>query len=107
MNGIAAQVEKIENEMQRIGFWSKAPSRQPDESVMYAGLSFEQWLQFVFLPATKTAVVSGDFSNVPRYKVGVASLRNYDYHSTIEEALPLMHMCFDLEKLLEPEISKA
>ena len=39
---------------------------------------------------------------VPRYRVGVAALRNYDYHAVVPEAAGLMQLCFELEQLLDP-----
>lgn len=107
MTAIEAKVQEIETEMKRIGYWSSKPSAEVNDSKMYAGLSFEQWLQFVFLPSVKAAAISGAFVSVPQYRVGVAALRNYDYHSTVEEALPLMQLCHQLEELLVPEFRKA
>ena len=93
--------------MQRIGFWSVGPVSAPDSSMLYAGLPFEQWLQFIFLPAVEVAAPTNDFTAVPRYRVGLAALRNYDYHSIVEEALPLMRLCQQLEALLAPKIRRA
>ena len=107
MTTIEAKVQEIEAEMKRIGYWSPMPSAEVDDSKMYAGLSFEQWLQFVFLPSVKAAAVSGAFASVPPYRVGVAALRNYDYHSTVEEALPLMQLCHQLEELLASKFQRA
>src|SRR6478609_1142552 len=101
MVSVPEKVRAIETEMRRIGYWSDAPSPPVDPTKPYGGMSFEQWLQFVFLPSVSIAAHSGDFSQVPGYRVGLAALRQYDYHSTIEEAFPLMRLCHDLEKLLE------
>ena len=100
MGSVLEKVREIETEMRRIGYWSDAPSQPVDSTKLYGGVSFEQWLQFVFLPGVSDADRSGDFGAVPGYRVGLAALRQYDYHSTIEEAFPLMHLYQDLEKLL-------
>jgi len=102
-NAIVDTVRAIEGEMRRIGYWSNLSPGGIDESNLYAGLSFEQWLQFVFLPRILAAADSGDFRDVPPYRVGLAALRQYDYHSVVEEAHRLMRLCHDLERLLEGE----
>jgi len=107
MTAIEAKVQEIEAEMKRIGYWSSMPPAEVDDSKIYAGLSFEHWLQFVFLPSIKAAMVSGAFALVPQYRVGVAALRNYDYHSTVVDALPLVLLCHQLEELLAPQFRKA
>jgi uncharacterized protein YqcC (DUF446 family) len=107
MSEVLAKVREIEREMQRIGYWSVGSPREHDHSKMYSGVSFEQWLQFAYLPAVNAAAASGNFESIPPYRVGLAALRQYDYHSTVEEALPLMRLCHDLEGLLAPELRKA
>ena len=98
---ILEKVRAIEGEMRRIGYWSNVAPEAIDDTKLYAGVSFEQWLQFAFLPRVSAAAASGDFRQVPPYRVGLAALRQYDYHSSVEEAHPLMRLCHDLEKLLE------
>ena len=104
MSAILEKVKEMEAEMHRVGFWSPALSSVADESKLYAGVSFEQWLQFIFLPRVAAAAASDNFVNVPAYRVGLAALRQYDYHSTIPEAFPLMHLCQQLEKLLSGKL---
>ena len=106
MRAIAEKVQQIEAEMRRIGFWSSDPARTADEEELYAGLPFEQWLQFVFLPSVKTASATGNFSRVPPNRVGLAALRQYDYHSVDEKAFPLVELCHELERLLSSELSR-
>jgi hypothetical protein len=88
--------------MRRIGYWSAGACPPTDPRQLYAGIAFEPWLQFVFLPAVKAAAASGEYANVPPYRVGVAALRQYDYHGTVPEALGLMNLCGELEDLLNP-----
>lgn len=55
------------------------------------------------LSAVSTAARSGEFDPVASYRVGLAALRQYDDHSTVEEAHPLMRLCQELEQLLGDE----
>jgi uncharacterized protein YqcC (DUF446 family) len=100
MSKVLDTVHAIEAEMRRIGYTSETAPNGLDPSQLYAGVSFEKWLQFVFLPAVSAAAMSGDFGRVPSYRIGLAALRQYDYHSVVEEAHPLMSLCQDLERLL-------
>jgi hypothetical protein len=59
-------------------------------------------LQFVFLPGVQRAVGARDLRAIPQYRVGVSALLQYDYHSEIPEAHPLMKLCFELEEALPP-----
>jgi uncharacterized protein YqcC (DUF446 family) len=104
-NEILEAVRAIEGDMRRIGYWSEIAPRGTDVTQLYAGVSFEQWLQFVFLPSVVAAAHSGDFGQVPPYRVGLAALRQYDYHSVVEEAHPLMRLCRELENLIDLEKS--
>ncbi len=102
MQPLREKLLEIETEMRRLGYWSEGEKPFTDEAQLYASLPFERWLQFVFLPALQEATESGDFSKVPRYRIGLAALRNYDYHSGVPEAQHLMALCFELEKLIAP-----
>lgn len=103
---VRENVRAIEAEMLRIGYWAEEAPAAIDATKLYGGVSFEQWLQFVFLPKVWAATHSGNFDEVPDYRVGLAALRQYDYHSTIEEAHPLMSLCHDLEKSLSHVLSE-
>jgi uncharacterized protein YqcC (DUF446 family) len=105
MTEILQKALEIEAEMQRIGYWTPVSVRATDDGKLYGGLPFEEWLQFHFLPSVKAAATSGDFSSLPRYRIGLAALRNYDYHSTVEIALPLMRLCQQLEELLNRRLN--
>ncbi len=101
---VRKKLVEIETEMRRIGYWSDQPMPIADHSKLYSNLTFENWLQFVFLQSVRNAVESGDFSLVPRYRVGLCAMRNYDYHSFIPQAQQLHRLCQDLETLLEPHL---
>ena len=54
--------------------------------------------------AVRDAIATGSFAKVPNYRVGLAALRQYDYHTCIPEAHPLMDLCYALEKALAPHL---
>lgn len=86
-----SKLAEIEAEMKRINFYFKSNSEGQG--------SFEHWLQFTFLPNATKAV---NDNQVPSHsQVGLMALRQYDYHSTVEKALPLMNLLFDFDKLVE------
>jgi uncharacterized protein YqcC (DUF446 family) len=90
----------IEREMQRIGYWAAMPPPRMDPAALYHGVSFEHFLQFVYLPHVAQAAETGDFAAVPPYRIGLAALRHYDYHSFVEEAQGLLRLCHELESLM-------
>ena len=97
---LMANLDQLEAEMRRIGYWSHGPAPLFDNT-LFSGVSFEKWLQFKYLPKLREAVRTNVFTAVPPYKVGLAALRQYDYHSCVPEAHELMRVCFELENLLE------
>ncbi len=100
---MAATLDEIENEMRRIGYWHSDP---PDllarcasgeiQSYLDAP-SFELWLQCVFLPNARQML--RDDRLPPSSSVGVMAMRQYDYHSYVEEAQTLLQLLnrFDTE----------
>lgn len=102
LRNIAAIVDRVEAEMRRIGYWKASAPSELDPVALYAGVSFEEWLQFVFIPSVRQAVKERDLCSIPPYRVGVAALRQYDYHSKIPEAHSLMLLCHELEAALPP-----
>jgi uncharacterized protein YqcC (DUF446 family) len=89
LDAILVQLDLVEAELRRLGWWLDQPDPPPerDPSTLYAGLSFPQWLQYEFLPRARLTV--GDNSPPTSSMVGVMAMRQYDYHSIVEEALPL------------------
>jgi len=57
---VAAQIDRIEAEMKRIGYWQDTPP--PPENLVITQafgadkLSFEQWLQFIFVPRVREII---------------------------------------------------
>jgi uncharacterized protein YqcC (DUF446 family) len=100
---MAATLDEIETEMRRIGYWHSDP---PDllarcvsgEIRSYLDApSFELWLQCVFLPNARQML--RDDRLPPSSSVGVMAMRQYDYHSHVEEAQTLLQLLnrFDAE----------
>ena len=97
---VGDQLELIEGEMRRIGFWSNQDLDYdlPESSSYMDCPSFEVWLQFVFVPNAKKAVAMRLFPS--ESQVGVAAMRQYDYQSIVEEALPLVQMLHEFDRLV-------
>lgn len=99
------QLDRVELEMKRIGYWSGESSNllekyQDGTFRTYTDApSFEAWLQHVFLVNAKAAVLE---NNIPLHsQVGLAAMRQYDYHSLIPEAHPLMNLLREFDDLIE------
>lgn len=93
---LTTKLGEIEAEMRRIGFWDEtAPGfaevndRHTVRSYQDAP-SFQWWLQQVFLPNARRAVIE---DHLPaESQVGEMARRQYDYHSVVEEAHGLMRL---------------
>jgi len=95
----------IEEELRRIGYW------KPDEIDPYEDLpegevptflnasSFEDWLQFVFLPNARSAIAKDQIPNSS--SVGIMAMRQYDYHSHVPEAQQLVHLLHSFDRAIE------
>jgi uncharacterized protein YqcC (DUF446 family) len=97
------QLDLVAQELRRLGWWSDEMDRlanpQPDaRSSMFGGLSFPEWLQFEFLPHARTAVRNDELPKTSQ--VGLMALRQYDYHSTVREALPLVALLHEFDELI-------
>jgi uncharacterized protein YqcC (DUF446 family) len=79
-------LDDIEAEMKRIGYWDYNPPKIKVTNFMDAP-SFELWLQCIFIPNARKAVKEGKYPN--NSQVGVIAMRQYDYHSYMEEAQDL------------------
>ena len=95
-------LERIEAEMKRIGFWSENPPpllQMADRGELRTYLdapSFEQWLQCVFLARAHEAIQNDAMPSSS--SVAEMARRQYDYHSYVPEAQPLLKLlrAFDL-----------
>jgi uncharacterized protein YqcC (DUF446 family) len=102
---IAAQLDEIEAELKRIGFWHPdPPDLQRRFSIMKLKTyldapTFELWLQCIFLPNARRAVEVGELPK--ESQVGLMAMRQYDYHSYVEEAQRLVALLHDFDRLVE------
>jgi len=90
---LIAKLDEVEAEMKRIGFWSGVDNHKP------VSPEFESWLQNMFLPQARAAIRDNKLPD--KSMVGVMALRQYDYHSIVEEALPLVELLSQFDRLVE------
>ena len=95
---ISQQIDKIEAEMKRIGFWYENP---PDFTVnnYTEAPTFEMWLQCIFIPNVKKAIETGNYPE--KSEVGLMAMRQYDYHSFVPQAATLLSLLQEFDKLIE------
>ena len=103
------QLDRIELEMKRIGYWSEVPSdllekfRNGTLCAFTDAPSFESWLQHVFLVNARAAVRENKIPS--QSQVGLMAMRQYDYHSSIPEAHPLMNLLSEFDAIVEGRAS--
>jgi uncharacterized protein YqcC (DUF446 family) len=77
---VLVQLERIGNEMKRLGLWQRHPLEpgQYDFHAAFAAdsMSFAQWLQFIFIPNVKSASTSGIFPSESH--VAAQAVREFD-----------------------------
>jgi uncharacterized protein YqcC (DUF446 family) len=89
-------LDQVESELHRLGWWADDPPPLRErylsgELRTYLDApSFELWLQCVFLPNAREAVANDSLPGSS--SVGVMAMRQYDYHSEVPEAFPLMRL---------------
>ena len=104
---IGRQLDAIEAEMKRIGYWQNDPPPEllarlaagEISSYLDPAITFEQYLQLVFMPAARRRVEEDDLPESS--DMGVIAMRQYDYHSYVEEAQPLLALLSRLDELVE------
>jgi uncharacterized protein YqcC (DUF446 family) len=90
---VAAKIDAIEAEMKRLGAWSGDPV--PPEAYVDMGafgmntMSFEQWLQFVFIPRVRELCAS-DGPWPGESAVGVKAYREFDGWPEAQELARLL-----------------
>ena len=105
------KLDQVEAEMRRIGYWQNAvpPDWQAKVDAGEVGSyleapTFELWLQTIFLPHAREASRTG---NLPAdSSVGVMAMRQYDYHSCVSEAHPLMNLLSEFDELIRQHAKK-
>lgn len=106
---IVSKLDAIERELKRIGFWDEtldcqsvrkqAVERAREQEVSpIANMSFENWLQAVFLPHARETVRTNSLPQSSH--VGVMAMRQYDYHSHVPEAQPLLKLLYEFDQLI-------
>jgi uncharacterized protein YqcC (DUF446 family) len=98
---LLGQLDRIELEMKRIGYWSEVPSGT--FRAFTDAPSFESWLQHVFLVNARAAVRENRIPS--QSQVGLMAMRQYDYHSSIPEAHPLMSLLGEFDAIVEGRAS--
>ncbi len=104
LDAIEKQLDLVEAEMRRIGYWVTNPvdpqSAISGELKTFADApTFELWLQYVFLPNARLAVVARDLPATS--EVGLMAMRQYDYHSFVPEAQRLFSLLAQFDALVE------
>ena len=94
---VLVALDEIEAEMKKIGFWKDNPPTFKVNNYLEAP-SFELWLQCVFLPNARKAAKTGEYPQ--NSQVGLMAMREYDYHSCVEEALNLVSLLNDFDELI-------
>jgi len=81
---------EIESEMKKLGLWSATatPAQRSGKAFGADSLSFEEWLQHVFLPRLKQAALSSNYPS--RSSVAVAAVRNLDGVQGAEHLIDLL-----------------
>ena len=95
---VLSKLDEIEAEMKRINLWSEIPPSFKVTSYLEAP-SFELWLQCVFIPHAREAAREGKYPE--RSQVGLMAMRQYDYHSFVEKAQPLLRLLKQFDKIIE------
>jgi uncharacterized protein YqcC (DUF446 family) len=100
-SALAAKIKEIEAEMHGIDMWSEvAPSADKFQSrVAFFGdtMSFDQWLQFVFLPRVHE-VLDGKSPAPASSSVGAYAVREFD---GLDQANRLIGLLSEFDRLIE------
>ena len=96
------KLQQIEAEMKVISFWSSgaSPADPSDckEAFCADKMSFEQWLQFIFLPHARKAIK--DDALPTSSMVGAQASREYSQMSVVEKAQPLVSLLSEFDALV-------
>ena len=95
---VNSKLDEIELEMKRIGYWAENPPQFEVESFLDAP-SFELWLQCIFIPNARAAAAEDSYP--AQSQVGLMAMRQYDYHSYVEEAQILLRLLQEFDTLIE------
>jgi uncharacterized protein YqcC (DUF446 family) len=102
---VDAQIDAIEREMRRLGYWSEdSPNLMAEVeagriTTYLDAPSFELWLQCLFIPNARDAVRSDSLP--AESDVGVMAMRQWDYQSIVPEAQNLMGLLQEFDRLVK------
>ncbi|MEX2649465.1 MAG: YqcC family protein [Alphaproteobacteria bacterium] len=96
---IMAKLDEVEAELGSIGYWSDGPA--PETTGTFLVVPSEPWLQFVFLPKARAWLDDG--APPKRSQFGLMALRQYDFHTTVDEALGRVRLLSQFDELAETE----
>lgn len=102
---ILRQLDAVEEELRRIGYWFpdthdlKAKYDRGELRTYLDAPSFELWLAHVCLP--KARQVAAEAHLPKESQVGLMAKRQYDYHSYMPEAQPLLLLLDEFDRLVE------
>ncbi|MCK5115592.1 MAG: YqcC family protein [Candidatus Aegiribacteria sp.] len=95
---VFSKLDEIETEMKRMSLWSDNPPAFTVSNYLEAP-SFELWLQCIFIPHAREAARKGQYPE--RSQVGLMAMRQYNYHSFLEKAQPLLGLLSQFDKIIE------
>lgn len=96
---LARLADQIEAEMRRIGYWSEGGRPVDIRGPLGPTNTFEQWLQYVAIGEFRRRAAQ----RLPlphTSQLGLMAMRQYDYHSQVEEAWPLMRLLEQVDRLI-------
>jgi len=90
---VAAKADEIEQEMKRVGLWQEKPLAPEQYNFTSAfgmdTMSFDQWLQFVFLPRVREIISTRSKFPVSS-SVGAQAVREFDGYPNAERLITLL-----------------
>ena len=101
----AQKLDHIEAELRSLGWWRAKPvdpfaHLSPEEPRSYLDASsFEDWLQFVFLPNARGGARGGTLPATSN--VGDMARQHYDYQTNVVEAQSLIRLLSAFDEMVE------
>ncbi len=102
---LLAKLDRIEDELRSLGWWrveaiDPFAHMAPGEPRSYRDASsFEDWLQFVFLPTARSMARSGELPDTSH--VGDMAQDHYDATDEVLAAQPLVGLLVEFDELIE------
>ena len=95
---VARQLDIIEAEMRASGLWQSQPLRpeqlQFSRAFAMDTMTFQQWLQFIFVPKVREAIAGNCFPS--NSQVGAQAVREFD---SVPEASRLLSLLSEFDAL--------